>query len=122
MVGSKLTGLIHPEDVPRVSALWADLALRPNATGRVAYRLRGGDASWRHVESAATNLLLDPSVGGLVLNTRDFTERHEIEEALAKPQVERGQLPDRTVQATEEERKRVAAELHDGPVQRRTAL
>ena len=36
MLGSNLTGLIHPEDVPRVSALWADLALRPNATGRVA--------------------------------------------------------------------------------------
>jgi PAS domain S-box-containing protein len=122
LVGSNLCRLIHPEDVPRVLALWADLAQRPNGTGRVGYRLRSGNGSWRHVESAATNLLLDPSVSGLVLNTRDVTERHEVEEALAKLQVERGRLLDRTVQATEQERKRVAAELHDGPVQRLTAL
>jgi signal transduction histidine kinase len=86
------------------------------------YRLRSGEGSWRHVESAATNLLLDPAVGGLVLNTRDITERHDVEEALKKLQVERGQLLDRTVQATEQERKRIAVELHDGPVQRLTAL
>jgi PAS domain S-box-containing protein len=122
LVGSNLCTWIHPEDVPRVLALWADLAQRSNATGRVAYRLRSGNGSWRHVESAATNLLPDPSVGGLVLNTRDVTERHEVEEALAKLQLERGRLLDRTVQATEQERKRVAAELHDGPVQRLTAL
>src|SRR5207249_10527 len=67
-------------------------------------------------------LLLDPTVGGLVLNTRDITERHEVEETLKKLQIERGQLLDRTVQATEQERKRIAAELHDGPVQRLTAL
>lgn len=122
LVGSNLCNLIHPEDVPRALALWADLAQRPHATGRVEYRLRSGDGSWLHVESAATNLLLDPTVGGLVLNTRDITERHEVEEAIRKLQVERGQLLDRTVQATEQERKRIAVELHDGPVQRLTAL
>jgi PAS domain S-box-containing protein len=122
LVGANLCGLIHPEDVPGALALWADLAQRANATSRVEYRLRRGDGSWKHVESAATNLLLDPAVGGLVLNTRDITERHEVEETLKKLQVERGQLLDRTVQATEQERKRIAAELHDGPVQRLTAV
>jgi PAS domain S-box-containing protein len=122
LVGSNLRSLIHPEDVPRVLAFWADLAGRPHATARMEYRLRSGEGSWRHVESAATNLLLDPAVGGLVLNTRDITERHDVEEALKKLQVERGQLLDRTVQATEQERKRIAVELHDGPVQRLTAL
>jgi PAS domain S-box-containing protein len=122
LVGSNLCDLIHPDDVPRALALWADLALRPHATGRVEYRLGNGNGSWLHVESAATNLLLDPAVGGLVLNTRDITERHEVEEAIRKLQVERGQLLDRTVQATEQERKRIAVELHDGPVQRLTAL
>jgi PAS domain S-box-containing protein len=122
VVGANLGSLIHPDDRPRTSALWADLASRPHATGRVEYRIRDGDGSWRQVESAVTNLILDPTVGGLVLNTRDITERHEVEEALKKLQVERGQLLDRTVQATEQERKRIAAELHDGPVQRLTAL
>jgi PAS domain S-box-containing protein len=122
LVGSNLCTLIHPEDVPGALALWADVARRPHATGRVEYRIRRGNGSWRHVESAATNLLLDPTVGGLVLNTRDITQRHEVEETLKKLQIERGQLLDRTVQATEQERKSIAAELHDGPVQRLTAL
>ena len=122
LVGSNLCTLIHPDDAPGALALWADIARRPHATGRVEYRLRAGDGAWKHVESAATNLLFDPTVGGLVLNTRDITERHEVEETLKKLQVERGQLLDRTVQATEQERKRIAAELHDGPVQRLTAL
>jgi PAS domain S-box-containing protein len=122
LVGSNLCTLIHPEDVPRALTLWDDLARRPHATGRVEYRLRSGDGSFRHVESAASNLLLDPTVGGLVLNSRDITERHEVEETLRRLQVERRRLLDRTVQATEQERKRLAAELHDGPVQRLTAL
>lgn len=122
LAGSNLCTLIHPDDVPRALGFWADTAQRPHSTGRLEYRLRDGGGSWRHVESAATNLLLDPAVGGLVLNTRDITERHEVEQKLRELQVERGRLLDRTVQATEQERKRIAAELHDGPVQRLTAL
>ncbi len=37
-------------------------------------------------------------------------------------QTERTRLLDRTIRATEEERARVAVELHDGPIQRLTAL
>src|SRR5207249_8812465 len=37
-------------------------------------------------------------------------------------QAERASLLDRTVQATEQERKRLALELHDGPVQHLAAL
>jgi PAS domain S-box-containing protein len=122
LVGSNLATLIHPDDIPEVHAFWAGLAEHPRATGRMEYRLKDGRGSWRHVESAATNLLLDPAVGGLVLNTRDITERHAMEETLMDLQIQRGRLLERTVQATEQERKRIAAELHDGPVQRLTAI
>ena len=94
----------------------------PSAVARIEYRLRDGEGSWRNVESAMTNSLSDPSVGGLVLNTRDVTERHEAAEKLRQLQAERGSLLEQTVHATEQERKRVAAELHDGPVQHLTAL
>lgn len=46
---------------------------------------------------------------------RDITERKRAEE-------ERGRMMGRVVQAAEEERRRLAAELHDGPIQRLTAL
>jgi signal transduction histidine kinase len=43
-------------------------------------------------------------------------------EELHAVQAERKRLLDRTMRATEEERARVAVELHDGPIQRLTAL
>src|SRR5204863_9688146 len=52
---------------------------------------------------------------GVVLNTRDVSERKALER-------ERAQLLDKTVQAAEEERSRLAAELHDGPIQRLTTM
>lgn len=46
---------------------------------------------------------------------RDIADRKRADE-------ERGQMVARVVQAAEEERRRLAAELHDGPIQRLTAL
>jgi signal transduction histidine kinase len=58
----------------------------------------------------------------MVFNTRDITERVLSQQQLRALQSEQEKLLERTVQATEQERKRVAAELHDGPVQHLTAL
>jgi signal transduction histidine kinase len=53
------------------------------------------------------------------------TARAELQlafENLEQAEEERRQLLDRTVRSAEEERKRIAAELHDGPIQRLTAV
>ncbi|TML00613.1 MAG: PAS domain S-box protein [Actinobacteria bacterium] len=122
LLGSNITELIHPGDVATMAGAIADLLQHQNSVSRVEYRLGRGDGAWRNVESAMTNLMSDPTVRGLVLNTRDMTERHESEEKLRTLQAERSSLLEQTVQATELERKRVAAELHDGPVQHLTAF
>lgn len=122
LLGTSLFDIVHEQDRPGLRATLDDLMAHPGAVGRVEYRIWTGDGSRRHVESAVTNSLLDPSVQGLVLNTRDVTERHEADRKLQRLQAERGSLLEQTVQATELERKRVAAELHDGPVQHLTAL
>jgi PAS domain S-box-containing protein len=122
LLGTNLFDAVHEEDAPSLRATLDDLLAHPSAVARVEYRVRTGDGSWRHVESALTNSVRDPSVNGLVLNTRDMTERHEADRKLRRLQAERGSLLEQTVQATELERKRVAAELHDGPVQHLTAL
>ena len=43
------------------------------------------DGGVRYVETLRTNLMHDPNVKGIVLNTRDITERKEFEEQLAAP-------------------------------------
>jgi PAS domain S-box-containing protein len=122
LLGANITELIHPGDVATMAGAIADLLQHQNSVSRVEYRLGRGDGAWRNVESAMTNLMSDPTVRGLVLNTRDMTERHESEGKLRTLQAERSSLLEQTVQATELERKRVAAELHDGPVQHLTAF
>jgi diguanylate cyclase (GGDEF)-like protein len=48
----------------------------------VEWRFRQRDGSWRATEILATNLQGDPAVRGVVLNTRDVSERKRLEEQL----------------------------------------
>ncbi|HSL01059.1 MAG TPA: PAS domain S-box protein [Rubrobacteraceae bacterium] len=49
-------------------------------TNKAEYRFRHADGSWRWMESVGTYLLEDPNVGGVVVTSRDVTERKEAEE------------------------------------------
>ena len=46
-------------------------------------RWRHADGSWRWLESVRTNLLADPDVGAVVINSRDVTEQRELADLLA---------------------------------------
>jgi signal transduction histidine kinase len=48
--------------------------------------VRHADGSWRNFETTVTNLLHDPNVEGLVLNSRDVTDRHRLETELRHAQ------------------------------------
>ena len=50
------------------------------------YRFRHKDGSWRIVESYARNLSHVAGVGGIVVNSRDVTDRHQFERTLAQRQ------------------------------------
>ena len=53
----------------------------PGLTEAIEFRMRHADGTWRYVEAIGNNLLDDPAVTGMVVTTRDVTERHEAEEA-----------------------------------------
>jgi PAS domain S-box-containing protein len=50
------------------------------------WRVRHRDGSWRYVETIANNLCDDPNIGGIVLNSRDISERKAKEAAEAANQ------------------------------------
>jgi diguanylate cyclase (GGDEF)-like protein/PAS domain S-box-containing protein len=83
LIGTDLVALLHPGDAPRVQRVLAEVAETPGAQAAVDYRSRHRDGSWRWVEATATNLLADPSVGGIVVNARDVTDHREAEARLA---------------------------------------
>ena len=82
LIGTELQRLVHPDDVRDVIATLVETA-RVSGAERIECRVQHADGSWRHVESAVTARLDDPTIAGMVLNTRDITERKELEEQLA---------------------------------------
>ncbi len=67
--------LIHPEDQEAARARFQDLASRPGTTLSMEIRLRHRDGRWIWFENVGTNLLQDPDVEAVVVNSRDITER-----------------------------------------------
>jgi|GEM_PF-133031 len=80
--GRQLTALLHPEDVGRAERLLADAVVRTGATAPTEWRIRHQDGRWMFVEAVGTNLVHEPTVRGVVVNTRDITERKSLEAQL----------------------------------------
>jgi signal transduction histidine kinase len=81
LIGQNVFDFIHPDDLKYVQEEFVNtLGESPDAQPKaVELRLRHKDGSWRIVESVARNLLNNPSVNGVIINTRDVTERKRIE-------------------------------------------
>lgn len=84
MIGGSAFDLVHPHDAPRVWEEFAERARTPGMGRPLELRLRHADGSWRVFESIGANLLDEPSVGGLVFNAREVTDRKRAEEALRR--------------------------------------
>ncbi len=82
LVGTDSFAYIHPDDAARARATFASDTSRPGGAAPLALRLRHHDGSWRHLEVVANNLLDDPDIRGVVINSRDVTARREAEDAL----------------------------------------
>lgn len=87
LVGTNLMQLLHPEDVHAGTHFLDELArttLRTGGTSRGVlkseWRLRSAAGLWMTVDNVGTNLLREPVIGGLVLNTRDVTEQSVIKQ------------------------------------------
>ena len=81
-----LAGLIHPDDRARASGFLASVARDAAPAEPVEWRMSGADGSWVEVETIATGRLDDPDVQGLVLNSRNVTERKRLEAQLRQSQ------------------------------------
>jgi diguanylate cyclase (GGDEF)-like protein/PAS domain S-box-containing protein len=84
LVGKPLGDLVHPDDREYVDALLVNGQAQPGAVLVGEFRMLHSDGSTRHVDAIVSNLVTDPTVGGLVFNTRDVTDRKMLEEELER--------------------------------------
>ncbi|HEX8152108.1 MAG TPA: PAS domain S-box protein [Thermoanaerobaculia bacterium] len=75
LIGTNALDLVHLEDLPRVVEIFEKARSQAGTTPRIEYRYRHKDGNWRTVESIGNNLLDHPAVQGIVVTTRDVTER-----------------------------------------------
>ena len=79
LVGKNAFDYVHPEDAERVRSVFAEALEEQGVSSQVEFRFRHADGSWRYLEAVGNNLLADPGVRGLVVNSRDVTERKQAE-------------------------------------------
>ncbi|MCA2216499.1 putative bifunctional diguanylate cyclase/phosphodiesterase [Jidongwangia harbinensis] len=78
----RLSDLLDAESAASLAGAMRAVAGDPYATTMLELTLPHHDGRPRQAEMTVTNLLADPSVRGLVLNTRDISERKELQEQL----------------------------------------
>ena len=74
VVGDNAFDYVHPDDVDRAAARFAESIGDPDSFPDVEYRFRHADGSWVHLYGRAINLLDDPDVEGIVSYNRDVTD------------------------------------------------
>ncbi|HNR90634.1 MAG TPA: PAS domain S-box protein [Spirochaetota bacterium] len=73
---------IHPDDHERIMVAMSRALRNGDKKLTVEYRFRHRNGSWLSLESTGSDLRDDPAVRGIVINTRDVTDRKEAERAL----------------------------------------
>jgi diguanylate cyclase (GGDEF)-like protein/PAS domain S-box-containing protein len=83
LLGMDSLDLVHPDERPRVRALITK-AMKESDSGAVfECRLRTSGGTWIHCETSLNSKLHDPHLQGVILNTRDISERKSLEDELA---------------------------------------
>ncbi len=86
LLGRSAFDFIHPDDLQEVATQFAEAVNQPGIAVPVTFRFRHRDGHWVPLESIGSNRLDDPSVRGVVVNSRDITERKHTEDSLRKSQ------------------------------------
>jgi len=81
LIGKNSFEYFHLDDLPRMRSGMEELLHRPGQAYSSEFRFRHADGSWIPLWGVATNLLHDPNVRGIVVNSRSVTEQKISEKA-----------------------------------------
>jgi diguanylate cyclase (GGDEF)-like protein/PAS domain S-box-containing protein len=81
-VGKSVLDLVHRDDVDLVRAALQRVAEARQSREAVEFRVAVNGGGWRTMESLGTNCLDNPHIRGLVFNSRDVTDRKQIQQKI----------------------------------------
>ncbi|MFC1587846.1 PAS domain S-box protein [Planctomycetota bacterium] len=74
LLGTSVFDRIHPDDISKAMEVFSQTIQQPSVKMSIDCRFQHKNGSWRILETLGVNLLHDPAVEGLVLNSRDITD------------------------------------------------
>jgi diguanylate cyclase (GGDEF)-like protein/PAS domain S-box-containing protein len=80
--GTSFLGYVHPRERQAARKIFADLVSGQRQESRGELRFMHKSGTWVWLEGFAQNLLHDPSVGAIIINYRDITQRKATEKQL----------------------------------------
>jgi diguanylate cyclase (GGDEF)-like protein/PAS domain S-box-containing protein len=95
LVGDNPYRLLHPDDQGAIIEAMLRLRDDPEGTHEFRARARHMDGSWRWLEAVARNQLSDPALKGVVVSSRDVTDRLAAERDLQSSEATHRQLVQR---------------------------
>ena len=84
LIGRNVFELVHPEDKTNAMNTFAEGLQKPGVPLSIRVRFLHKNWTWRILEVVGENLLDNTAVAGIVLNSRDITEREQAERELKK--------------------------------------
>ena len=75
LAGHSAFPLVHPDDLKQAEEAFSRAIEHPDRTVVLEFRFRHQDGSWRYLESIGQSHLGDPEIAGVVLNSRDVSDR-----------------------------------------------
>jgi nitrogen fixation negative regulator NifL len=84
LAGRNAIDFVPPEDAQRVMEILQRAQGTSGSTASLEFRFRHKDGSWRILEGVGRDMRQDPVVSGIVVNSRDITERKRVEEELQR--------------------------------------
>jgi PAS domain S-box-containing protein len=82
LLGRNILDFAHPDDRAAAEAFLTELILEQGVARTIQWRLAGPNGAYIEVETSGSNRLSEPSLAGLVLNSRNVTERNALESRL----------------------------------------
>jgi diguanylate cyclase (GGDEF)-like protein/PAS domain S-box-containing protein len=79
---SDIASMLHPDDLSKMELFFAKVISMPGGNVTTEMRVQRADGAWVNLEAIGSNLLEDPNIQGIVLNSRDITARNTLQEEL----------------------------------------
>lgn len=114
MTGRNALDFIHPDDAKKVSTEMENVVRDPANAKGVQHRFLHRNGEWLWLETRCTDHYLTPSIQGILVNSRNITDRIKLQKKLNREMLNKQkEITSAVIKAQEAERSQMGLELHD---------